>query len=186
MKSPKIGFVGATSLAFFALSATAVLAATTAFLYPNADGTYQGWTSGGLSHYTRVNEANCDGLTTHVSSTTPGSVDSYSVDLSSVPYGSTITRVEIVPCASRSSGSGSTKSTMAVFYRWNGTDSSNGPTYTFLSTGSNVPTSLTTTSFTGLSLSRNSATDTLEIGANHLGGSLGVNLSNMKVRLTYN
>jgi hypothetical protein len=185
MKSPKIGFVGATSLAFFALSATAVLAATTAFLYPNADGTYQGWTSGGLSHYTRVNETNCDGLTTHVSSTSPGSLDSYTVSLSSVPYGSHITQIEIVPCASRSTGSGSS-ATMAVFFRWNGTDSSNGPTYSFSSSDSNVPSSLTATTFSGLNLYRNSLTDVLEIGAKHLKGSLGVNLSNMKVRLTYN
>jgi hypothetical protein len=35
-------------------------------------------------------------------------------------------------------------------------------------------------------LYRNSLTDVLEIGAKHLKGSLGVNLSNMKVRLTYN
>ena len=105
--------------AALAMSAISVAsAATTGVLLPSADGTYKQWTpNSGTTHYTRVNESTCDGNTSYNSTDVVSNRDSYAVTISSIPVGSTITEIDISPCASRDA-SGGTSPVMNVFYRF--------------------------------------------------------------------
>lgn len=165
----------------FGLVAT-LFGATTASIVPTGSGTYSAWTpSTGSTHYTLVDESSCNGTTDYVSTTVAGNRDSYAVSLASVPNGATITSIAVTPCASKTKSSGS--SVMKVFYRLNGTNSADGGSYSL--TGS-TPTTLATTTYAGLSVTKNAST-TLEIGAvlTSTSGSAGARLSKIATVITY-
>jgi hypothetical protein len=158
-----------------------VRANTTSNLTPTADGAYTQWTpKTGTSHFAMVDETPCNGTTDHNSTATVGNRDSYSVSLTSVPAGAAILGVDVKPCASRNS-SGGGSSTMNVFYRLNGTDSSDAGNYALSGT---TPTELATTSFTGLSTVKDGST-TLEVGAVLSAGTKGARLSRIVGLATY-
>ncbi len=169
------------SAASVLLLAQLVFAAVTGSLLPSSDGAYLQWTpKTGTTHYTMVDELSCNGTTDYNYTNTVGNRDSYGVNLASVPDGSTVTAIEITPCASRNqNGNGS--ATMNVFYRWNGTDSADAGTYALTGT---TPTQLAATTFGGLSLVKGSAS-TLQIGAVLSAGTKGARLSRIAVVATY-
>lgn len=154
---------------------------TTGSLLPSSDGTYLQWTpSSGSTHYTMVDETACNGKTDYNHTTTVGNRDSYGISLSSISDGSTITAIEITPCASRhNSGSGS--ATMNVFYRWNGADSSDAGNYALTGT---TPVQLAATIFSGLTLVKGSSS-ALQIGAVLSAGTKGARLSRIAAVITY-
>src|SRR5260221_7255137 len=89
-----------------------VLADQTSSLLPQNDGTYTQWNpKSGTTHFTQVDEATCNGQANYVHTTTVGNRDSYGISLASIPDGSTITQLDITPCASRAN-SGGTNPTM--------------------------------------------------------------------------
>lgn len=163
------------------LLAQLVFADSTGSLLPSSDGAYLQWTpKTGTTHYTMVDESTCNGTTDYNSTNTVGNRDSYGVSITSIPDGSTITAVEITPCASRNAN-GSGSATMNVFYRFSGVDSADAGGYALTGT---TPTQLATTTFSGLSLSK-SASSTLEIGAVLSAGNKGARLSRIAVVITY-
>ena len=161
-------------------SAAIVFASTTATILPTGVGAYSTWTpSTGTTHYTLVDESSCNGTTDYVSTTVNGNRDSYAVSVSSVPNGSVITGISLTPCASKTTSSGT--SNMAVFYRLNGTNSADSTTYTLSGT---KPVDLSSSSSTGLAVTKNSST-TLEIGAILSSGTTGARLSRIATVITY-
>lgn len=164
----------------FGIVAT-VVAATTGNLLPQSDGTYKQWTpKSGSTHFTMVDESACNGSTDYVSTTGIGKRDSFIVNLSSIPDNSAITQIDITPCASKNS-SGGANSVMSVFYRFNGVNSTDAGNYSLSAT---TPTTLSVTSFSGLSHLKSSGS-ALEIGAVLKSGSKGARLSRMSVSITY-
>lgn len=178
-----IGCLYALGLVLFALYLGANLAhaGVVTNLTPNAEGTYlQFAPSTGTTHYTLVDDTTCNGNTDYNATTGVGDRDSYRVNLSSVPNGSTITKIEIAPCASRAAR-GSTNPVMNVFYRLNGVNSADQGSY---SLSSLVPVGLPTTTYSGISVSKSTST-VLEIGAVLTSGTKGVRLSRMSTTVTY-
>lgn len=166
---------------FLGLSTTPAYANQTGNLLPINDGTYLQWTpKTGTIHYAMVDETTCNGTTDYNSTTTINNRDSYGISLTSVPDGATITQIDITPCASKALSGGS-NSTLNVFYRLNGIDSSNSGSY-FLS--GTTPTLLTTSSYTGLTTIK-STTTTLETGAVLTAGSKGARLGQILTKVTY-
>ena len=156
-------------------------AATTASILPTVDGAFTSWTpSTGTSHFANVDESSCNGVTDYNSTTVVGNRDSYSVSLSPVPNGATVTTISITPCASNNT-SGGTSSTFKVFYRYNGANSADGSAYTLSGI---TPTGLASTNFSSLSFVKGS-TSTLEIGGVLSAGTKGARLSRMAVVITY-
>ena len=150
-------------------------------LTPNGEGYSLQWTpSTGTTHYTLVNESSCNGTTNYVSTVTAGHRDAYTTDISTVPTGATITNIDIVPCASRTA-TGGTNPIMNVFYRWNGTNSADAGSYSL--TGA-TPVALATTSFSGLTLTKNSSS-TMEVGTVLTSGAKGARLSRITTVITY-
>lgn len=173
-KFQTVGVLGGLLAIFFAYAA---FADVTGDILPSADGAYASWTpSAGTAHYALVDESSCNGTTDYVYTTAVGNRDAYKVSLSSVPNYSTITGVHITPCASRNSNGGGS-STMNVFYRFNGTDSSDAGNYALTGT---TPVALSTTAWSGLSLAKVS-TSAMEIGAVLSAGTKGARLSRMAV-----
>ncbi len=163
------------------LLAQFVFANVTGSLLPSSDGAYLQWTPNtGTTHYTMVDESSCNGATDYNSTNTVGNRDSYGVSLASVPNGSTITAIEITPCASRNKNGGHS-ATMNVFYRYSGVDSSDAGNYSLTGT---TPTQLAATTFSGLSLVKGPAS-TLQIGAVLSAGTKGARLSRIAVVVTY-
>lgn len=163
------------------LFVAASLAATTSMLFPGANGNYTQWTpSTGTNHAALVDETPCNGNTDYNFTTTVGNRDSYTTDLSSVPNGSVITKIDIAPCVSRQV-SGGTNPVMNVFYRLNGANSADAGSYTLTLT---TPAKLATTSYSGLSIVKGSTT-ALEVGAVLTSGTKGARLSNVATVLTY-
>ena len=158
-----------------------VSADTTGVLLPTSDGTYAQWTpKSGSTHYTQVDESSCNGTTDYNSETTTAQRDSYGINISSIPNGSRITQIDITPCASKIQNGGS-NSTMNVFYRLNGANSSDAGNYSVSGT---TPAGLSTTTYSSLSINKSSST-TLEIGSVHTAGSKGVRLGRIATVLTY-
>lgn len=158
-----------------------VFANTTSALLPSSEGTYLQWTpKTGSTHYTMVRESSCNGTTDYNYATSTGKRDSYGVSIASVPNGSTITAIAFIPCASQST-TGGTTSTMNVFYRYSGAYSADAGAYTLSGT---TPTTLATTTYSGLSLVKGSGS-TLQIGAVVSGGTNGVRLSRIAAIITY-
>ena len=180
MKKIQTSVVAVVSV--FALTiATAAYAITTSSLYPISDGAYVQWTpKSGTTHYTQVDESTCNGTTDYVSTNTTSNRDSYGIDISNIPNGADISQVDITPCASRNKNGGGS-ATMDVFYRWNGTNSSDAGAYALTGT---TPVGLTTTSFSSLSLAKRSLS-TLQVGAVYTSGTKGARLSNIKTVITY-
>ncbi len=173
--------LGIFCIGLFLLSLSSALAATTATLLPVSDGNYAQWTpKAGVTHYTQVDETTCNGTTDYVSETTVGERDSYGISLSSIPDGSTITNIQITPCASRNSNGGGS-STMNVFYRYNGSNSADAGAYAVTGT---TPVALSATNFASLAFVKGS-TSTLEIGSVYSAGTKGVRLSRMATVVTY-
>ena len=141
--------VGIALATIIALVGQFVGAATSSVILPTSDGNYTQWTpKTGTSHFAMVDETPCNGTTDYNSTNTVGNRDSYTMSLSSIPAGATITEIAIAPCASRNSNGGGS-ATMNVFYRLNSTDSSDAGAYALSGT---TPTSLATTTFRGLSI----------------------------------
>ncbi len=162
------------------VSASALFAATTASLLPAGEGTYLQWTpKSGTTHSAMVDEISCNGATDYVSTTVTGKRDSYTVSLSSIPDGSTITAVTVTPCASKNKSSGS--SVMNVFYRLNGTNSADQGAYSLTGT---TPSALSGATYSGLSIVKNASTS-LEVGAVLTSGTAGVRLSRIATVVTY-
>ena len=99
---------------------TTAWAASTAVLLPQANGNYQAWT--GAGHVTRVNEIvgseNCNG-TGSMTSSTNNQQESYTIDLSTISNGATITSVDVHVFGRGDTVLGGTYKT---FSRLNGTD----------------------------------------------------------------
>ena len=179
-------YIGKILGAFFSLCVLlllpqSVFADQTSSLFPVSDGHYLQWTTkSGTVHFTEVDETTCDGSSTYNQTTTVGKRDSYGISLSSIPDGSTITQLDITPCASRVSGGG-TNPVMNVFYRLNGVDSSDSGNYSLTAT---TPTLLSATTYSSLSSVKSSST-TLETGAVLTSGTKGARLSQISVKVTY-
>ncbi|MBI2039306.1 MAG: fibronectin type III domain-containing protein [Candidatus Niyogibacteria bacterium] len=156
-----------------------VFADVTSSLLPISDGTYLQWSTTG-AHYVSVDEPNCDGGSSFVWTTGKDNRDSYDLNLTSIPDGSTITDIEIAPCASHHKTGGS-NSVMNIFYRLNDVDSSDTGNYMLSGT---VPVELTPSTFSGLSVVKSSQT-TLQIGAVLSSGSKGARLSRIAAKITY-
>jgi hypothetical protein len=165
-----------------ALSISSLVFADTAGpLVPSVDGFYLQWTpKTGTTHYTMVDETTCNGTTDYNRTTTVGNRDSYVIDVSSIPDGSKITQLDITPCASKHLNGGA-NSTMNVFYRFNGTNSTDAGNYSLTGT---TPVALAATSFTSLSHFK-SATSTLDVGAVLSAGNKGARLGRIAVQITY-
>ncbi len=173
-------FISFAGLVLFACSGVAS-AATTGTLYPTADGTYTAWTpKSGSTHYTQVDETTCNGTTDYVSTATTGNRDSYTVSLSGIPSGSTITDIQLTPCASRNS-SGGGSATMNVFYRFEGVNSADAGAYALTGT---TPSALAATNFSSLSHVKGSGSS-LEVGAIYTSGTKGARLSRLATVITY-
>ncbi len=156
-------------------------ATVTGTLVPTADGAYTQWTpSTGTTHYTTVDEANCNANTDYVSTSTVGNRDSYSVNISSIPVGAVITQINITPCASKHLA-GIGMSNLKLFYRFNGADSADAGSYSLNST---TPTTLSTTPYAGLSLT-NTSGSTLEVGGLYYSGAKGLRLSKITATVYY-
>ena len=182
----KNNFLFVSGIVFFVIAALLlvqlVFADSTSSLLPSSDGAYLQWTpSTGTTHYTLVDESTCNGTTDYNSTNTVGNRDSYGISLASVPNGSTITAIEITPCASRNKSTGGGSATMDVFYRYNGVDSADAGNYALAGT---TPTQLAATTFSGLSLVKGSSS-ALQIGAVLSAGTKGARLSRIAVVVTY-
>ena len=163
------------------LLAAMVLADVTGNLMPVSDGAYSEWSYfPGGSHWVGVSETTCNGNTNYVYTNQNLKRDSYNLNLSSVPDGSMITAIEIMPCASRhKNGNGS--SVTNVFYRWNGANSSDQGNYSLNGT---TPVNLTATVFSGLSLLKQSSSN-LQVGVVLSSGNKGARVSRLATRVTY-
>ncbi len=175
-----------TIIPFLALLAWLLIpvshAATTGSLVPANDGTYQAWTVGMGSriHYLNVDETTCNGTSDYMRTSTTGSRESYAVSLSDLPVGSKITKIDITPCASKDL-TGFGFSTLNVFYRFNGVNSSDAGGYALSGT---TPTGLSATSFSNLNLIT-SSTATLQVGAVYSVGTKGARMSRIGAMITY-
>jgi hypothetical protein len=158
-----------------------VFADQTGVLLPVSDGNYAQWKpNSGSTHYTTVDESSCNGNTDFNRETTVGQRDSYGINLSSIPNNATITQIDITPCASKNTNGGS-NTTLNVFYRLNGSDSSDAGNYSLSTT---TPSVQSATGFIGLSTVKDGST-TLEIGAVYSAGNRGAKLSQITAVVTY-
>lgn len=178
----KINLFAGAMLAVFSFAAIQLaFANVTGNLLPISDGTYADWTpKSGATHYVMVDESTCNGTSDYNYTNTVGARDSYGINLSSVSNGSTITSIEVTPCASNNKG-GQSNSTMDVFYRFDGADSADAGSYSLSGT---TPIQLSATTFSSLSLV-NGPSSSLEVGAVLSSGSKGVRLSRIAVVITY-
>lgn len=176
-------FVLFSLFSFFGLVvAFSALADITGYLFPVQDGYYKQWVpKSGTTHYTQVDETVCNGMTDYVYTTTIGAKDSFAVNISSVPNGSIINSIDIIPCASQHRWAGNKASFMNVFYRYNGVNGNDLGNYALYG---NIPQVVATTTFSNLNLVKTS-TSTLEIGSVLTSGANGVRLGNIKTYLTY-
>jgi hypothetical protein len=171
-------FIFVTLIAVLAVY-TALADVSTAF-YPTADGLAQWIPSTGTSHFATVDETTCNGNTDYNYTNTVGYRDSYQLSLSAIPNGSRITAIEITPCASKNKTQNGSV-VMNLFYRNNGVSSSDAGNYSLSNT---VPTVLTATTFSNLSIYK-IATTNLQVGAVYTSGSRGLKLSNISAKITY-
>lgn len=186
MKKQNI-FIGALVMAAGGLFGTMLLsnASTTTILLPDADGTYTDWKpSAGTSRVAMVDDplsGPCNGVVDYVAHTANNKRTSFRVSLASVPDGSTITDIRVIPCASNNISGSTASTTLNVFYRLNGMNSADSGTYSLKGT---TPFALATTTFSGLSIKKSSR-GILEVGAVTTAGTLGARLSRMLVQVIY-
>lgn len=187
MKNKSISAISIFVVALTLLTvAIGVLAATTGWLYPVADGYYKQWTtSTSTVHYVLVDETNCN-TTDYVYSTNTGKYDSYRLNISSIPNTSTITRIDVVPCGSSWQSSG-IDPRLTLNYRYNGVNSTSTKSQSIFTT-TTVPYALATGTWTSLSLPKRVST-TLEIIIQNstigTSTSRGIKISNLKTLITY-
>jgi hypothetical protein len=167
------------------LSATGVAyAAGTGYLPPIGNGTHQDLTPvGSALRFENVDDSpNCNGTTDYNETFGVGDRDSYVIDLSTVPNGATVTRIDIVPCASRASVlPGGAK--MKVFAIIEGQQTADTGNYSIGLAAGNTPVRLaTSTIFTNFT---KTATTTLEVGAVLSDAAGGMRLGGIRARLVY-
>jgi hypothetical protein len=181
IKRKKLSILSTSIMFLFAFAAVALAASVTG-LTPVGDGVSTDWTpSTGTDHFAVVDEATCNGTDDYNYTETIGDTDSYVIDLSSVPDGATVTGIFITPCGSKHKKGGPT-SQMSVLYRWDGVNSNEG--IYFMTSNSNVPSTMITAPFTGLSLVKQ-ATSTLEVDFTNRAGRKGLRLSRVGVDIEY-
>ncbi len=161
-----------------------VNAATTAWLLPNANGTFSTWTSSStLPKYTLVDETSCNGNVDYVSTYTLNARESYSVPLTSIPDGSTITAVYVAPCALQDTETSSTSS-LSMFSVVNGVSSSYVGTY--LLKGTSTPSSYSYAYIRNTPVIKNASTK-IEAGVVLVSGPIGgARLSRIAAVVVYN
>jgi hypothetical protein len=190
MKISRSRVAYAAHAAFVATSAFAVLFGPSAALaaslikYPSGDGAYSQWApSSGTDHFRMVNEVTCNGTTDYIyyPDLSVSSVkDSFTLDISSIPNGSTITKIVITPCASRNDTDVSTSTILDVFYRKDGVNSSLEGDYVLSGT---TPTTLGATVW-NVNFTKNAGT-TIQSGVSFSGGSAGARVSNLRTVIHY-
>lgn len=159
-----------------------VFADQTGTLLPVADGTYKNWSpKTGTLNFAMVDEAICNGQSDYTFTQTVGSRDSYALNLTAVPNGSTITAINITPCASRNSNSKGGSVVLDVFYRLNNQNSTDLGLYNLSGA---VPRLLAPTMFSNLGTVKTSSS-TLEIGAVLKSGTKGARLSQLSGGVNY-
>ena len=163
---------------------------TTGALLPDFPGMYDQWGSN-VAQGILVNDQACNGTGSYDFANVTGQRTSYRVDISSIPEGSVIKRIRIVPCASANHPPLSDDPTvMNVFYRFDNTQSADKGGYVL--TGA-TPRTLYTTSFDGLLLpvvqtagrASGRTNSVLEIGAVLSEGTAGARLSRIATVITY-
>lgn len=160
-----------------------VLAAVAGPLYPIEDDARPNWNvvpRTSATHYETIDEESCNGTSDYVYSVDPASQETYKIDISGIPVGAQITQISIVPCAGRHDAD-TTASSLRLYYRWNGTDSGYGQSYTLTDP---TPQVMATTTFDDV-LNHQSSSDELQIGVNHESGFSGVRVSNLKTIILY-
>lgn len=174
-----IGLIAVVSISL--LPKLSEVSASTAGLLPSGDGNYEQWIrhTSGSTHYTAVDESECNGNTDFIYTATTGQRESFSVDLSSITDGSVVLDMGIVPCASKHADTGS--STMNVFFRWDSTNSPDMGNYNLSTTN---PTYLNSVTAYNLGFIKTAST-TLEIGSVYTSGNDGVRLSQIATVITY-
>jgi hypothetical protein len=159
-------------------------AAGTGYLAPVGNGTYQDLTPvGSASRFENVDDSPaCNGLTDYNETFVVGDRDSYFIDISSIPNGSLVTQIDIVPCASRASVlPGGAK--MKVFAIVDSAQSADKGNYSIGLGAGNTPIRLaTTTIFTNFI---KTATTTVQIGAVLSDTAGGLRLGGIRGRLVY-
>lgn len=195
-------FVVVDALIITLFVSTVVYAAATGALFPSSDGNYRQWYGNtltlGNNHYFRVDETVCN-TTDYNYTTTVGAVDSYRVNLSSIPDGSTVTGITVTPCAAAyNQPLGDYYSLMRVFVDWYGLPQRTSPPFTYLF-NTTIPVVRTPHVVSGISVVKESDS-VLEVGAifDDVGGVLmttrtdfmiastaGIRLSQMNVNITY-
>lgn len=174
-------------------------AITTDYLNLTGQGGYNSWigyasgTDGLAPSYGYVSETSpCYQTGTwtlvHSPQGTSGYKQSFTVDISSIPMGTTITSIELSPCAAKWHDSIQT-SKLALFYRYkssfigNWQESALGPEYSLTSTVyPNVANP--STIFTGLNYNRGIGS-AMEIGAKHTSGLGGVGMTMYRVKIVW-
>ncbi len=150
-------------------------------LLPISAGTYNEWVpKSGTTHYTQVDESVCNGTTDYVATSTTGKRDSFGVSLASIPNSAIVTGILVTPCAGRATTGGGS-SVLNVFYRWNGTNSTDKGAYAPSGT---TPTALATSTWNAILLPKTS-TSTLEVGMIYTSGTKGARLSRIATQLVY-
>jgi hypothetical protein len=161
-----------------------VYAAGTGYLPPVANGTHQDLIPvGSAISFENVDDTpSCNGVTDYNETFAVGDRDSYFIDISSIPNGSLVTQIDIVPCASRAAAlPGGAK--MKVFAIVDAAQSADKGSYSIGLGAGNTPTRLaTTTIFTNFI---KTSTTTVQIGAvlSDTGG--GLRLGGIRGRLVY-
>lgn len=167
---------------------------------PSADGYYNEWgifdsttSTPAVEHYTFVDEFTCNG-TDYVfsTSTTPENTDSYIINLEDIPDGSKIEKISIRPCTATmytvnarypdDTSGYYTTSSISFFYRYNGIDGS-GKSYKVTNNKLLTPSPAIVT-WSNVGFIKN-ASSTLEIGILHIGGSAGLQVSNLRTTISY-
>ncbi|MCK6549860.1 DUF4215 domain-containing protein, partial [Myxococcota bacterium] len=144
-----------------------------------ADGVYRDWTSstGAAQHFTMLT-ADCSGAT-YLFTTVAGRRESFIVPVTAVPAGAVITEVEVTPCAASHTGAAASFST---FLRVDDVQTADGAPYSVSGT---TMTTLATTRFDLSPDVVRLATTTLEAGVVLSGGTGGVRLGGLSVRVRY-
>lgn len=163
------------------LLTTLAVAIITNYLYPVGDGTYSEWNTSAVGqHFVLVDEDPCNN-SDYVFTTTTDYRDSYLMDLSAIPNGSTIGKIHIDPCASSYQWEGTT-STLGVFYKWSNLHST---TSTYELQATTTPAwDVASTTWSMLNLVKN-ASSTLEMGVIHKQGTRGSKVSSMRAKIWY-
>ncbi|MBU2566807.1 hypothetical protein KKG46_04590 [Patescibacteria group bacterium] len=170
-----------------------VFAFTTSPLRPIGNGAYTNFAGAGgwwfMADYTRVDEITCNGTYDYVYATSTGMKESFVVTSTTAFASSTITKIEIVPCASRieTGGMFAKLSKMNVFYRINGVDySSTSGDYWLPNTS--TPQLLATSTYANINYYVTS-TANIEVGVEYqqcgFFGCAGVRLSNISAIIYY-